>query len=103
MGANNLINVTPLLSLAEAQASLAEAAAYARAYNGSVVIETLPTWYGIRSNRVLWLTSILQEHVLRQGNVNSASARSQFTFVASQYVPAAQSVRAQEIDWVPGF
>jgi hypothetical protein len=49
MGANNLINVTPLLSLAEAQASLAEAAAYARAYNGTVVIETLPTWYEIRS------------------------------------------------------
>lgn len=44
MGANNLINVTPLLNLSQAQASLSEAAAYAKSYGGSVVIETLPTW-----------------------------------------------------------
>jgi hypothetical protein len=44
MGANNLINVTPLLNLSQAQASLSEAATYAKSYGGSVVIETLPTW-----------------------------------------------------------
>jgi hypothetical protein len=44
IGPNNLINVTPLLTLAQAQASLANATAYARRYNGTVVVETLPSW-----------------------------------------------------------
>lgn len=44
MGPNNLINVTPLLNLTQAQASLAEASAYAKAYGGTVVIEMLPHW-----------------------------------------------------------
>jgi hypothetical protein len=52
IGANNLINVTPLLNLTEAQASLSQAAAYARAYGGTVVIENLPSWNAFFSKYV---------------------------------------------------
>jgi hypothetical protein len=68
LGSNNLINVTPLLSLAQANASLADAAAYARAYGGSAVIETLPTWYASsRSFGLLFLPFWWQERLFQQG------------------------------------
>jgi hypothetical protein len=44
MGPSSLINVTPLLNLSQAQASLAEISAYAKSYGGNVTIETLPSW-----------------------------------------------------------
>ncbi|KAH8824319.1 FAD-binding domain-containing protein [Flagelloscypha sp. PMI_526] len=42
---SSLINVTPLLTLDEAQVSLATAADYVRAQGGTVVIEELPSWW----------------------------------------------------------
>lgn len=43
--ATNLISVTPLLNISEALSSMEPAAQFARANNGSVVLETLPSWY----------------------------------------------------------
>lgn len=45
IGAVNLINVTPLLTLAQAKDSLKDVADYARSQNGTVVIEEFPSWY----------------------------------------------------------
>lgn len=45
LGPHNLINVTPLLSLSEAQASLKPVTDYALGQNGTVVTEVLPSWY----------------------------------------------------------
>ena len=45
LGPHNLISVTPLLSLSEAQASLKPVTDYALGQNGTAVIEILPTWY----------------------------------------------------------
>lgn len=42
--AASLINVTPRLTLAQAQASVQQVANYALAQNGTVVVETLPSW-----------------------------------------------------------
>ncbi|KAJ7093986.1 FAD-binding domain-containing protein [Mycena belliarum] len=44
MGATNLINVNPLLTLDQAVESLKHVAEYVRAQNGTVVIEELPSW-----------------------------------------------------------
>ncbi|KAG4025000.1 hypothetical protein MFRU_074g00060 [Monilinia fructicola] len=41
----NLISVTPLLNLSEAVESMTPAAEFAKANNGTVVIEVLPSWY----------------------------------------------------------
>lgn len=41
----NLISVTPLLNLSEAVESMAPASKFAKANNGTVVIEFLPSWY----------------------------------------------------------
>lgn len=50
--ASNLICVTPLLNLSEAMESMAPAAEFARANNGSVVIETLPSWHAFYTKYV---------------------------------------------------
>ncbi|GLB04246.1 hypothetical protein AtubIFM57258_009962 [Aspergillus tubingensis] len=42
---DTLVNVSPLLSVAEANASMAEVAAYAKAQGGSAVIEAFSSWY----------------------------------------------------------
>jgi hypothetical protein len=42
--ANNLINVNSKLSLTEAKASLKNISDYALSQNGTVIIETLPSW-----------------------------------------------------------
>ncbi|KAF7968929.1 hypothetical protein HWV62_28814 [Athelia sp. TMB] len=44
IGANNLIKVNPKLTLAEAKASMQPIADYAALMNGTVVIETIPSW-----------------------------------------------------------
>ncbi|KZP28938.1 FAD-binding domain-containing protein [Athelia psychrophila] len=44
IGANNLITVNPKLTLAEAQASMQPIVDYVTSLNGSVVIETVPSW-----------------------------------------------------------
>jgi hypothetical protein len=44
MGPASLINVNPLLTLEEANASVQAAAEYALAHNGTVVVEDLPSW-----------------------------------------------------------
>ncbi|KAJ7291112.1 FAD-binding domain-containing protein [Mycena rebaudengoi] len=44
MGPNNIINVTPLLTNAQAVASLQPVTDYVKAQNGTVVIEELPSW-----------------------------------------------------------
>lgn len=41
---NSFINVSPLISVQQANQSLAQAAAYARAQNGSVTIKQYPSW-----------------------------------------------------------
>ncbi|KAI9642653.1 hypothetical protein NHQ30_008384 [Ciborinia camelliae] len=43
--ATNLISVTPLLNISEAVESMAPVAKFAKANNGTVVIEVLPSWY----------------------------------------------------------
>ncbi|THH13439.1 hypothetical protein EW146_g6785 [Bondarzewia mesenterica] len=53
IGAVNLINVTPLLNLTQAQESLKEVSDYALSQNGTVVIEELPSWYAFFSKYVL--------------------------------------------------
>jgi nitrilase len=50
--ASNLICVTPLLNLSEATKSMSPAAEFARANNGTVVIETLPSWYAFYTKYV---------------------------------------------------
>ncbi|THH14234.1 hypothetical protein EW146_g6074 [Bondarzewia mesenterica] len=52
IGAVNLINVTPLLNLTQAQDSLKEVSDYALSQNGTVVIEELPSWYAFFSKYV---------------------------------------------------
>jgi hypothetical protein len=42
--ANNLINVNPKLTLDEAKASLKNVSDYALSQNGTVTIETMPSW-----------------------------------------------------------
>ncbi|KAE8146052.1 hypothetical protein BDV25DRAFT_163280 [Aspergillus avenaceus] len=42
---SSLINVTPLLTLAEAEESLADVVAYAKAQGGTAVIEEFSSWY----------------------------------------------------------
>jgi hypothetical protein len=42
--ANNLINVNPKLTLDEAKASLKNISDYALSQNGTVTIETMPSW-----------------------------------------------------------
>lgn len=49
---SNILSLTPLLNLEEAEASMAPAAAFARASNGSVVIESLPSWYSFYTKYV---------------------------------------------------
>ncbi|KAF7971255.1 hypothetical protein HWV62_21584 [Athelia sp. TMB] len=44
IGANNLIKVNPKLTLAEAKASMQPIADYVALMNGTVVIETIPSW-----------------------------------------------------------
>lgn len=51
--ANNLICVTPLLSLPEAKSSMEVASSFALANNGTVVIEKLPSWYAFYIKYVL--------------------------------------------------
>ena len=50
---SNLINVTPLLNISEAITSMAPIAAFAKANNGTVVIESLPTWYSFYTKYVV--------------------------------------------------
>ncbi|PSS14859.1 hypothetical protein M430DRAFT_105128 [Amorphotheca resinae ATCC 22711] len=50
---NNLVSVTPLLSLSSAIESMKPAADFARANNGTVVIETLPSWYSFYAKYLL--------------------------------------------------
>lgn len=42
---NTLVNVSPLLSVSEAEKSLSEVIAYARSQGGSAVVEEFPSWY----------------------------------------------------------
>ncbi|TVY53558.1 FAD-linked oxidoreductase, partial [Lachnellula suecica] len=49
---NNLISITPLLNLSKAEISMAPAAAFAKANNGTVVIEFLPSWYSFYTKYV---------------------------------------------------
>jgi nitrilase len=49
---SNILSVTPLLSLKEAEESMEPAAAFARANNGSVVIESVPSWYSFYTKYV---------------------------------------------------
>jgi hypothetical protein len=42
--ANNLVNVNPRLTLDEAQASMKNISDYALSQNGTITIETLPSW-----------------------------------------------------------
>jgi len=49
---SNILSVTPLLNVTEAEASMAPAAAFAKANNGTVVIETLPSWYSFYTKYV---------------------------------------------------
>ncbi|TFK56500.1 isoamyl alcohol oxidase [Heliocybe sulcata] len=65
IGPSNLINVTPLLSLDDAKASLQEASDYVTAQGGTVVIETLPSWYAFFSKYVISAQSAVgQEYLL---------------------------------------
>ncbi|KZT27587.1 FAD-binding domain-containing protein [Neolentinus lepideus HHB14362 ss-1] len=65
IGPANLINVTPLLSLDEAKESLQEASDYVTAQGGSVVIETLPSWYAFFAKYVISAQSAVgQEYLL---------------------------------------
>ncbi|KAL3426535.1 isoamyl alcohol [Phlyctema vagabunda] len=50
---SNLISVTPLLNLSEAELAMAPAADFARANNGSVVIEMLPSWYAFYTKYII--------------------------------------------------
>jgi FAD/FMN-containing dehydrogenase len=50
--ASNLVSVTPLLKFSDAEASMAPAAAFAKANNGTVVIESLPSWYAFYTKYV---------------------------------------------------
>ena len=43
--ASNLISVTPLLNLSDAETSMAQVATFAKGNNGTVVIESLPSWF----------------------------------------------------------
>jgi hypothetical protein len=67
--ANNLINVNPRLSLTEAKASLKNISDYALSQNGTVTIETLPSWKTFFDNYVTGAESvshfILANHVSR--------------------------------------
>jgi hypothetical protein len=50
---NNIISVTPLLNLSSAMISMEAAASFALANNGTVVIETLPSWYAFYTKYVV--------------------------------------------------
>ena len=51
--ANNLIGVTPLLSLANAAHSMRTASDFAIANNGTVILEELPSWYDFYTKYVI--------------------------------------------------
>lgn len=51
--ANNLICVTPLLNVSSATDSMAAASDFALANNGTVTIETLPSWYAFYAKYVV--------------------------------------------------
>ncbi|KDQ63022.1 hypothetical protein JAAARDRAFT_120376 [Jaapia argillacea MUCL 33604] len=50
---SSLINVTPLLSIDQAKESLQEVSDYVLSQNGTVVVETLPSWYAFFTKYVL--------------------------------------------------
>ena len=51
--ANNLICVTPLLTLSEAKSSMQVASSYATSHNGTVVVEMVPSWYAFYTKYVI--------------------------------------------------
>ncbi|EPQ60158.1 FAD-binding domain-containing protein [Gloeophyllum trabeum ATCC 11539] len=64
IGPSNLINVTPLLTLDEAKDSLKEASDYVTSQGGTVVIETLPSWWAFFSKYVISAQSAVGQDYL---------------------------------------
>ncbi|KAA8649263.1 hypothetical protein EYZ11_005546 [Aspergillus tanneri] len=68
INSNSFINVTPLLSLAEAKESLAEVVAYAKSQGGTAVIEKFSSWYGFYEKYVV-------PNSVKVGNTHFAGTR----------------------------
>ncbi|KAL0956160.1 hypothetical protein HGRIS_002321 [Hohenbuehelia grisea] len=64
IGANSLINVNPLITLEQAKADLANISQYVLAQNGTVVVETLPTWLAFFKKYVLPAPSVFGVELL---------------------------------------
>lgn len=81
---SNIISLTPLLNLSEAVASMEPAAAFARANSGSVVIETLPSWYSFYTKYVIpneatvGAPRILASRIIPASLLQTASGKSKF-------------------------